>query len=217
VTALEVRERIKPIAAKRNLFPILTAGKHCDKTLYFAEDPEATLRASDTIEATDEAAAWHDFRRTIDDHEYWQDYLDGEWSYDIPRRIESYTIGEALNISNPPKVALRFLPGAGPIDALSHLKFGGDSPQTELIIAYLRQWDERYGIDVISARSNTLELHISRPPSEKTDALRMARECVLLCSDLLEQMDDYLGFKCNNVCKLAAHLMGTTYLCLWWD
>lgn len=216
-SSLELRDRVKPIAAKRRLYPIITADMKGIWTPTMHSNPNVVMRPSQAIEATDRGAAWDTWYRSMDDEDFVGNALDGEWPDNIPVCTESYEIREAGLTSDNPRVALSFYPGTDPISMLSHIVSMGDAPQTELIVAYLRQWDARYGIDPISVSSCSIELRVDRSPANRDDAPKLARECMLLCPCLIGERDDMLGFECDSIPALAAHLMGSTYWIFWWD
>ncbi|MCB9855088.1 MAG: DUF4253 domain-containing protein [Phycisphaerales bacterium] len=216
-SSLELKDRVKPVAAKRRLYPIITADIKGIWTPTMHSNPNVVMRLSQAIEATDHVASCDTWYRSMEDESFVGDALDGEWPDNIPVCTESYEIREAGLTSDNPRVALSFYPGTDAISMLSHIAYTGDTPQTELIIAYLRQWDARYGIDLISASSCSIELRVDRSPADRNDALKLARECMLLCPCLIGERDEILGFRCDNIHKLAAHLMGSTYWQFWWS
>ena len=215
--AIDTLDRIRPIAANHNLYPIITAERDGIWLPHFADDPAANLDASESMKALDDAAAHCDPRWRLDEKETSGPLIERDWPNQIPYSRESYEIRDARLTSDPPRVALRFLPGRDAISAVSHIDYRGDSPPTPRILANLRRWNERYGLDLISASNCSIEIRVGRFPADRTEALKTARECYLLCPSIGGEYDDILGFECDDIHKLAAHLMGSAYWLFWWS
>lgn len=213
-SAIDTRNRIKPVAAKQGLFPVFCGDADYRVGMSFHDRPHKVLAAAEGLEASDQAAQWYDGRKTLESREPDCSWLMGDWPMGIPSRDTPYLHGISRRDENS-RVPLLFLPGTDMIDALSRLLY--HQPPTELIIAYVRQWQRRYGVDLISLTRNSMEFRAERQPCTRDDATRLARECMLLCPDLLSQMNDALGFECDSIPKLAAHLMCSKYWLFWWD
>lgn len=74
-------------------------------------------------------------------------------------------------------VALLFLPTPNPWDALAYLHFYGSSYHgVENYIALGRQWQQRYGAELVAHFGTMLQCYASRPPTTLEDAWRLAVE-----------------------------------------
>jgi hypothetical protein len=92
------------------------------------------------------------------------------------------------------------------------LGFGGwnSSPAPEEHVALLKYWNEKYGADIITVTNDTIECTVSRPPATREQALELAREQFIYCSDIVYQGTETLS-------ALAASLQrGKTWF-FWWD
>ncbi|HPF40756.1 MAG TPA: DUF4253 domain-containing protein [Phycisphaerae bacterium] len=234
--AIDLRARIKPFAAYHGLFPIIhgdimNGAVGCP---WFADNPASVLSESSKLVATDRAVEWPDEARimataypefamgwpdrcmVIDAYEIDPAFLPAEWPTNIPMRKTPYLI-DTVRPASATDTAIVFLPGANGPEALSRIVYGGNQAPTAVMIAYLRQWDERYGADIINLNWDSIELRVSHPPTTREDACRFARECILLCPALHGEMQDFHGFRIESLYDLAVHLMGSEYLIFWWD
>jgi hypothetical protein len=77
-------------------------------------------------------------------------------------------------------------------------------------LAVLRRWSQRYGADVLTLGSDTLELLVERPPASKDEALAVAREQFSYCPDIVWQGLGTIG-------ALAATQARSRVWYFWWD
>jgi hypothetical protein len=94
----------------------------------------------------------------------------------------------------------------------AHLRWGGwdDCPPPEYHVAALRSWRDRFGAELVGLSSNRMDLNVTRPPQTRPEALDLAREHYVYCSDIVHQG---LG----TLSALAARLMGNAWWAFWWD
>jgi hypothetical protein len=78
---------------------------------------------------------------------------------------------------------------------------------TDSIITRLREWDRRYGLTLVGAGDDWVELEVGRAPS---DWLALAHEIHELCPDVVDQGTE-------TVEALAAELEKSRHIFLWWD
>lgn len=90
------------------------------------------------------------------------------------------------------------------IAASDAINFG---KETEDLVRTLQQWDERYGIDVYAAQTDSIQLKLKSLP-ENVQAF--ADEVYEFCPDIVDQ-----GI--GDVQKLAAEIATTKEVSLWWD
>jgi hypothetical protein len=74
----------------------------------------------------------------------------------------------------------------------------------------MKYWQERYGAEVVGVTHDVVEMLISRPPRTRAQALELAREQCLYCSDIVLQGT-------NTLDVLAASLLDGTTWFFWWD
>jgi hypothetical protein len=78
---------------------------------------------------------------------------------------------------------------------------------TESIITRLRQWDRRYGLILVGAGFDWVEVELRRVPA---DWMSLAREVFKFCPDVVEQGT-------LTVAALAAEMTRSRTIYLWWD
>jgi hypothetical protein len=90
------------------------------------------------------------------------------------------------------------------IAASDAVNYGKD---TEDLVRALQSWDERYGIDIYAAQTDTIQLKLKSVPK---DMKAFANEVYELCPDIVDQ-------GVGDVEKLAAEIVATKAVYLWWD
>jgi hypothetical protein len=84
------------------------------------------------------------------------------------------------------------------------------SPPVREHVAVNNYWNERYGAEIVCLSSDILEMHVGRRPANREEALALAREQYLYCSDIVEQ-------GAGTIQELAAGLMASDAWFFWWD
>ncbi len=94
----------------------------------------------------------------------------------------------------------------------AYLRWGGwnDCPAPEYHVAALRQWRNRYGAELVGMSADTINLRISRKPSSRKEALALARDQYVYCTDVIDQ-----GLQTYRA--LAAALAVNDWWYFWWD
>jgi hypothetical protein len=94
----------------------------------------------------------------------------------------------------------------------AHLRWGGWNacPAPEYHIAALRSWRDRFGAELVGLASDTMNLRVTRRPQTRPEALDLAREQYLYCSDIVDQ-------GVGTLSALAAALMENDWWYFWWD
>lgn len=75
------------------------------------------------------------------------------------------------------------------------------------VVARYREWDEKYGLELVGAGRDWIEATFKRPPSDWT---AFAAEVNAFCPDVVEQGT-------GDVVALASELRAGSVLYLWWD
>jgi len=78
---------------------------------------------------------------------------------------------------------------------------------TDRIIAHLGEWDRRYGMTLLGAGDDCVEVELARAPS---DWGALAREVYEFCPDVVDQ-------GAETVEALAAEMGESRRIFLWWD
>jgi len=79
--------------------------------------------------------------------------------------------------------------------------------ETEDLVRTLQRWDERYGIDIYAAQTDTIQLKLKSLPR---DMKAFANEVYEFCPDVVDQGT-------GDVQRLAAEIVATREVFLWWD
>jgi hypothetical protein len=114
--------------------------------------------------------------------------------------------------SRYPQVYVALVPTANCWHVPAHLRFGAwnECPQSEEHVALMRFWQQNFGAEVVGITSDVVEMLVEFPPSNKVDALKLAKQQYLYCQDIVDQ-----GTQTLEV--LAAGLLGGTSWFFWWD
>jgi hypothetical protein len=117
------------------------------------------------------------------------------------------TTGEPL-----PDVWIALLPIEEGWKAPALLPWGdwNESPPPAVHTAVLRDWNRRYGAELVSMTGDILELSVPRPPTTDEAALALAREQYSYAPDIVQQ-------GVEDVETLAALLKNGHSWYLWWD
>lgn len=111
-----------------------------------------------------------------------------------------------------PVVYLARIPTTKAWEIPAHLKFGGwnECPAPEQHVSILRRWTEKHGLEIYAMTGDVLECTVTRPPSNRTDAMALAREQFLYCNDIVYQGTETFSL-------LAATLLHSKVWFFWWD
>ena len=119
---------------------------------------------------------------------------------------------EVLTEEPHERVVVALVPAAEPWEAAAWLGIGGwnDCPNPHEHVALHRSWHERYGAEMATYSRDVVELHVRRPVTDADEAMRVAREHYVYCTDIVDQ-----GTGTMQV--LADSLLGATVWYFWWD
>ena len=106
-------------------------------------------------------------------------------------------------------VELVVAPGSGPLDILRIARTDAVNYdlQTEALVRALAEWDRAWGIDVIHAETDTIELALAHMPA---DLAAFAREVYALCPDVVDQ-------GAGSLEALQQDIATRRRVYLWWD
>jgi hypothetical protein len=77
-------------------------------------------------------------------------------------------------------------------------------------VALMRFWQRCFGAEVVGITRDVVEMWVGRPPANKIDALKLAKQQYLYCQDIVDQGTQTLE-------SLAASLLDGTSWFFWWD
>jgi hypothetical protein len=111
-----------------------------------------------------------------------------------------------------PECILAIIRSTEPANIPIHLHFGGfnDCPSSEIHVAFLRDWNKRYGAVPAAITTDVIELMLPQPIMDKAEAVRVAEEQYEYCSDIVDQGT-------QTVEKLAQEIWGSSSWFFWWD
>ncbi len=172
------------------------------------EDPEAILSKAERISASE----W--FMAEQDDGGLDSDLLSGEWPSrgEIEEEMGIITHLDLRTHKPKPEVLIRNFKIPAAWQAFAQLSWGGwnDCPTPAEHCAIHRYWAEKYGAEVVSITYDTVQCIVSRPPTDRDAAMKLAIEQYLYCGDIVDQ-------GCQSITDLAASLMNSDYWYFWWD
>ncbi|HEX7587301.1 MAG TPA: DUF4253 domain-containing protein [Anaerolineae bacterium] len=96
--------------------------------------------------------------------------------------------------------------------AVPYLRWGNwkDCPAPEYHVAALRSWRDRFGAELIGSGHDVMNIGVRRRPTNRAEALDLAREQYSYCSDIVEQ-------GVGSLSALAAALMEHDWWFFWWN
>lgn len=138
--------------------------------------------------------------------------MSGSWPTEEAAPIELSVHLDVLSRKPKPSVILGLVPTRHSWQVPAHLRLGGwnDCPETRFHVALHKRWHERYGADIACVTSDVIECTVARPPSSREEALALAREQFLYCTDIVNQ-------GVETIENLAAVLMKSRNWYFWWD
>ncbi|HEX3652286.1 MAG TPA: DUF4253 domain-containing protein [Rhizomicrobium sp.] len=136
----------------------------------------------------------------------------GEWPKEKQESPGLTVLTDLLKGTPLPKVRIALIPTTDWTTIPAYLHWGGwnDCPPPEYHVAAFRTWRDRYGAELVGLSSDTLNLRVQRRPSTREEALSLAREQYVYCSDIVEQGT-------RDYSTLAATLMDSDWWFFWWD
>jgi hypothetical protein len=120
-------------------------------------------------------------------------------------------VGTSRSLAEPPAEGVEVVVGPGK-SQFDILRIAASDAvnydmETEDLIKVLQKWDQLYGIDIVAAETDTIQLTLNRLPP---DVLALAKEVYEFCPDIVDQ-----GI--GSVSALASEIKSTRRVYLWWD
>jgi hypothetical protein len=109
-----------------------------------------------------------------------------------------------------PRVHIALIPTTDWTEIPAYLRAGGwnDMPESAVLVAALRSWRDRYGAELVGFAHDSMDIRVRRSPTSREEALALAREHALFCSDALNEF---------TLRELAANLIENDWWFFWWD
>jgi hypothetical protein len=109
------------------------------------------------------------------------------------------------------RVYIALLPTHNAHEAPAWLNWGNWNavPPSEVLVAALTSWQERFGAELIGMSHDTWNLKVARRPQNREAAYALAQEMIALCEDLLGGVEHVSG--------QAALVMANEWWTFWWD
>jgi Domain of unknown function (DUF4253) len=97
----------------------------------------------------------------------------------------------------------------------AYTMYGGwnGCPDSAVMVAVARYWNETHGADICALGKQTLEFRVARPPADQPAALALIREQMLFCA---EGLHDLISAP-PMFRDVVAQLRGQRYWLFWWD
>ncbi|RZL77882.1 MAG: DUF4253 domain-containing protein [Sphingomonas sp.] len=135
----------------------------------------------------------------------------GDWPVDVAP-VGFIVASDSLTGQYHERVHIAVLPCSTGWEAMAYLRWGSwnDNPAAEYHVAALKNWNERFGAELVGCSHDVVNLHVATRPATREAALELAREQYLYCSDLIDQGTETLA-------ALAGALMADDWWYFWWD
>lgn len=132
---------------------------------------------------------------------------------DYPYATDQFLVPLDVLTEEPlPEVWIALLPIDESWKATALLPWGSynENPEPAVHTAVLRDWNQRYGVELVTMTADVLEMSVARPPSTDQAALALAREQFSYAPDIVQQ-------RVGDVETLAASLKNGHVWYFWWD
>ncbi len=139
----------------------------------------------------------------------------GKWPADVgqnlltPEFIAAYDLlsGRVFD-----QVHILKVPASNSWEVPAHLRWGGWNacPPPEYHVAALKEWNERFGAELVGINRDTIELWVESPPSDRATALQVAKDIYRYCPDSVDQGTD-------TIAALAGTMVMQKSWTFWWD
>jgi hypothetical protein len=192
-------------------YPVIVGDAHDMENLAGSITVNASAPASIIERASGLSGAGILDARVKQDPELYGDVEEGDWPDDVAHQsIVSHT---DLSTGKPKaKVYIAQIPTVYSYEVPAYLRYGGwnDCPCAEEQVAIHRMWSEQYGARIIAATGDVIECTVTKPPTSRDSAIKLAREQFIYCTDIVFQGVESLGV-------LAAGLKDHDAWFFWWD
>jgi hypothetical protein len=135
-----------------------------------------------------------------------------DWNTESGAGEEFSVVREVLSRKLHPWVLLGKIPTPHACQTPAYLKFGGwnECPEASVHVAAWRKWQDEYGAKILCVSGDIIEATVARPPVEKSECYKLAREQFVYCNDIV-------GQGVGSIDALAATLRDGKSWYFWWD
>ncbi|HEY6225717.1 MAG TPA: DUF4253 domain-containing protein [Verrucomicrobiae bacterium] len=143
-----------------------------------------------------------------------QDYINkaSDWNTHSGAAEEFTVVREVLSRKIHPWVLIAKIPTPHPYEVPAYLRLGGwnECPDAPVHVALWKKWQHQYGAEILCVTGDIIEATVARPPTEKEECYKLAREQYLYCSDIVTQ-------GVGTIDALASTLRAGKSWYFWWD
>lgn len=138
-----------------------------------------------------------------------KELLPGDWPAEVVGDAPSLTVAYDYDGAPWPRVHIAIpCDDWTAIPAFIHAGGWNCCPEAAVMVSALRSWRDRFGAELVGFSHDVMNLRVSRPPCSRDEALALAREHELFCSDVLIDV---------TLAELAARLIADDWWHFWWD
>jgi len=136
----------------------------------------------------------------------------GVWPEHIQPVNRLMTAGDILTGKPLDEMVMVLLPTANPWEVNAYLQYGGwnECPMPEVHCAVAKRWWDECGAYIASVNDSVVEYRVLRPIRDREQALAVATEQFLYCTDIVSQGT-------GTVEALAKALLDSSVWYFWWD
>ena len=164
------------------------------------------------LEEADQTSAEDWFREQIEKFIVGNDVEIGDWptkafpkgDWSLNRDILSRDLYEHVN------VARMNVESSWQIPALFCFGGGNACPIPAVHCAIWKYWEQRFDAHIVAVSNDVIEAKVFSPPDSKEQALELAKEQYVYCSDIVSQ-------GVGHIASLAAALLNADKWYFWWD
>lgn len=170
-------------------------------------------RESLAAAATVDLAAWFaEHERDLNADPEYSVEKPSDWNTTSGAGAEFSVVREVLSRKQHRWVLVAKVPTAQSYEVPAYLKFGpwNSCPEPEVHVALWKKWQAEYGAEILCLSGDVLEATVARPPIEKEDCYKLAREQYAYCGDIVNQ-------GVESIDRLAAILRDGRAWYFWWD
>jgi len=207
--AVDLWQTLRALVAETGHWPVLLGAgeaEHGTGDEIDPRTPEEIIRLGSKLSPTE----WLEKRSAAEPDIY--RVKQGNW----PKKFKpnkSFTLPFNLLTRKPlPEVVVALVPTSVSWEVPAYLGFGGwnECPGPEVHVAMLKRWKRLFGAEVVGISDDTMEVQVTSPPVSPAQALGLAREQFIYCSDIVHQGTLTLE-------NLAAGLLAGRVWYFWWD
>jgi hypothetical protein len=179
----------------------LGAQEYLDAAAKFNLEKWLAERNSEMMEAGEE---YPEFLQQIYKASDWDTGAGSGADFTVPREILSGRFHAWVLIAKVPTARAYEVP--------AYLKYGNwnANPEASIHVALWKKWQAEYGAEILCVSGDVIEATVSRPPLEKEECYKLAREQFAYCEDIVTQ-------GVGSIDALAATLRKGMSWYFWWD